>query len=72
MRLLDVKRAATYLSISETNLREYVKTGFLIPLKLPHPSGIGFLERTLFDIRRLDAFIDEVGSNEHKALRRAL
>jgi len=51
-RLLDAKEAAKYLSISRSNLYQWVESGKLKSLKLG--------SRRLFDILDLNEFIDKL------------
>jgi hypothetical protein len=60
-RLLDVKAAAAYLSVSHWTMRALVEKGQLTPVRLPslkHKGEDG--RRLLFDARDLDAFVDRV------------
>jgi predicted site-specific integrase-resolvase len=62
-RLLDTKDAASYLGVSETRVREYVKYGKLRSVTLPHPyKSAKDTRKLLIEVSELDAFIDR-----HKA-----
>ena len=51
-RLLDVKEAAVYLSISRSKLYQWVEANKINSIKIDR--------RRLFDIRDLDAFIENL------------
>ena len=51
-RLLDVKEAAVYLSISRSKLYQWVEANKINSIKIDR--------RRLFDIRDLDDFIDDL------------
>lgn len=55
-RLLDLKAAAAYLSVSTWTLRDYLAAGLLPLVKLPRPGG-GTLKRILVDRVDLDRLI---------------
>lgn len=57
-RLLTVDKAAEYLGVSVETIRRYQHANILRPTPLPHPSGVGVLSRILFDVRKLDEFVD--------------
>lgn len=59
-RLFDLKGAAKYTSLSYWTLREYVFSGVLPSVKLPHPRSKDgrVLRRILLDRKDLDALID--------------
>jgi hypothetical protein len=63
-RLLDLRRAATYLGCSYWTVRDYVLAGFIPVVELPplRPrEGEGprkTLRRVLVDLHDLDAFIE--------------
>lgn len=61
-RLLDVKQAAFYLSLSTWTVRDLIASGKLKTVRIPHPFKEGkFLDRQLLDVRDLDAFIEKCG-----------
>lgn len=51
-RLLDVKAAAAYLSISRSKLYEWTKAGRIRSIKIDN--------KRLFDVYDLDRFVDEL------------
>lgn len=51
-RLLSVKEAAEYLSISRSKLYQWVKKG-----KIP---DVRIDSRRLFDVKELDSFVDDL------------
>jgi excisionase family DNA binding protein len=57
-RLLDVKTAAGYLSISRSLLYQWAAEGKIPIIKLNR--------RTLFDVNKLDEFVDSLGIVENK------
>lgn len=58
-RLLDAKDAASYLGISETRVREFVKYGKLRTVALPHPFKVARdTRKILIELSELDAFIE--------------
>lgn len=58
-RLLDIKGAAAYLSVSEWTLRAWMADGFIEPVTLPTVrKSAEKNRRLLFDVRSLDAFVD--------------
>lgn len=61
-RLLSDKQAAHYLGISRSLLRDYVSRGVLHRVLLPHPTGVGYVNRMLLDVRDLDSFIEVLKS----------
>ena len=59
-RLLDVPRAAVYLNISPSLVREYISAGMLHQVLLPDPNcSARVIRRVLLDIRELDRFVDQ-------------
>ncbi len=70
-RLLDLHLAATYLSISESTVRDYVAEGLLVPVPLPGSTlrdrrgkivsraGQRRIAKLLFAKEDLDRFVDE-------------
>lgn len=57
-RLLSEIQAAEYLAVSRSQVRAFVRAGVLRPVWLPHQSGVGVINRVLYDIHDLDRFID--------------
>lgn len=55
--LLSDKDAAKFLGISRSLLRTYSDKGKLKAVRLPHPSGVGYFNRTLFDVEDLRRFV---------------
>lgn len=60
-RLLDVKSAAAYLSLSTWSIRDLIESGKIPVVRIPHPWKEGkHMDRVLIDVRELDAFIDSL------------
>jgi hypothetical protein len=57
-RLLSVEKTAKRMGVGRTTIFEYLKTGFLHRVYLPHPSGVGVLDITLIDVVEIDALIN--------------
>lgn len=66
VRLLSDKEAGAYLGISRSLIREYANRGKIRTVRLPHPSGIGYVNRLLFDVQDLDAFVENAKSTLSK------
>jgi hypothetical protein len=66
-RLLDVRAAAAYLSVSTWTVRDWVAAGHLVAVELPPlrpregDRGKRRLRRLLFDRAALDKFVDGLG-----------
>ena len=59
-RLFDVEATAVYLGeVSDAFVRGLVRQHLLIPVQLPSSRGTGVNRRLLFDVRDLDALIDQ-------------
>lgn len=58
-RLLDIKDAASYLSVSEWTLRSWMQDGLIGPVELPSVRKTREKNRRLlFDVQALDAFVN--------------
>lgn len=57
--LLSDVDSAKFLGISRSLIREYADTGKLKVVRLPHPSGVGHVNRTLFDVQDLRRFVSK-------------
>ena len=59
-RLLDLNAAACYLGVSYWTMRDYIFTGVIPKVTLPHPTNPNgrVLRRTLIDKEDLDEFIE--------------
>jgi hypothetical protein len=58
-RLVDVRGAALYLSLSLDGIRDLDARGVLTRVRLPGPNG-GDLRRVLYDVRDLDRLIERM------------
>lgn len=64
-RLLDVNQAATYLCVSASRIRQYVRFRKLHPIALPHPwKETKDARKILLDVRELDDFISRYSIHE--------
>jgi hypothetical protein len=57
--LLSDVEAGEYLGISRSLVREYLSKGKLHRVGLPHPSGVGTVNRLLIHRDELDAFANQ-------------
>ena len=55
--LLSDREAADYLGVSRSLVREWLAEGRISRVLLPHPSGYGYVKRTLISREDLDSFI---------------
>lgn len=56
--LVSDREAAHLLGISRSVLREYLAHNIIHQVRLPHPSGVGFINRTLVSVTDLQAFVE--------------
>lgn len=57
-RLLSEIHAAQYLGISRSLLRQFAQAGRILPIRPKHWSGIGFVNRVLYDVHDLDELVE--------------
>jgi hypothetical protein len=62
-RLLRRVGAAFYLGVSPQTIDSYRLQGFIKPVPMPDVRGAGPLRCPLYDVRDLDAFIEQVKAN---------